>query len=327
MKKPDLPYLYPKTSKGRTYWYVERFGDRTRVSEPGSPGFLAEYDRAVNGYVPIPKGKTFTKLIASYEESERYKRLAERTQYDYDKVMSFINEKMGNENPTLFKRHHVLKAQSDNANTYRFANYIVQVLRVLFEHAIDIGWQDANPTDGVRMLKSPYKRRKAWPAELVEKYRETANGLALDVFELCVGTGQRIGDVLRIQWSDIEEDGIRITQGKGGKELFIPFTSRLRQTIADLPRRGAKLLTKEDGGPVTYWTANYWVRKQREAIGALDYDIHGLRHTAASELAELGLKDEDIQAITGHSSVAMVAHYTEGVRQRARAKKAQEARE
>jgi len=50
------------------------------------------------------------------------------------------------------------------------------------------------------------------------------DGRALLIFELCLGTGQRIGDVRKMRWSDIEEGGINVRQGKTGKDLWIPFT-------------------------------------------------------------------------------------------------------
>lgn len=64
----------------------------------------------------------------------------------------------------------------------------------------------------------------------------------------------------------------------------------------------------------------------RKQIGAEAYDIHSLRYSAASELAAAGCSDDEIKAITGHTTSAMVAKYAGAERQRARAKKAQEKR-
>ena len=69
------------------------------------------------------------------------------------------------------------------------------------------------------------------------------------------------------------------------------------------------------------------IMKVRKAIDAEGFDIHALRHTAAHELAAAGCSDELIQSITGHSSAAMVKHYSHFSRQRSRAKEAQSRRE
>ena len=65
------------------------------------------------------------------------------------------------------------------------------------------------------------------------------------------------------------------------------------------------------------------VRKQ---IDAVDYDLHGLRYSAAAELASLGCSDELIMAVTGHQTRAMVARYAGSARQILRAKEAQQRR-
>ena len=70
-----------------------------------------------------------------------------------------------------------------------------------------------------------------------------------------------------------------------------------------------------------------YVMAIRRKIGARAYDIHGLRHTAASELAALGCSDELIAAVTGHKSARMVAHYAATARQRSRASEAQSRRD
>jgi len=38
--------------------------------------------------------------------------------------------------------------------------------------------------------------------------------------------------------------------------------------------------------------------------------LHGLRKTAARMLAEAGCSEEEIKAVTGRSTCAMVSHYT-----------------
>ncbi|WP_339112843.1 hypothetical protein [Thioclava sp. GXIMD2076] len=65
----------------------------------------------------------------------------------------------------------------------------------------------------------------------------------------------------------------------------------------------------------------------RPEIGAEDYDLHGLRYTACAELGALGLDDDMIMAVSGHTTKAMVAKYAGPARQKARAKIAQSMRD
>jgi integrase len=194
---------------------------------------------------------------------------------------------------------------------------------VLFEHARDAGWRDDNPAHGVPLLESVSDPRQPWPADMVAAYRAAADGRSLLIFELCLGTGQRIGDVLRMRWDQIEDGGIHVRQGKTRKPLWIPLTARLSGLLADTPRVGLTIITGPHGRPLSYRQASHAVMQVRKAIGAEAFDLHGLRHTAAHELAALGCSDELIQAVTGHTSRAMVAHYAGAARQKSRAKEAQ----
>ena len=323
MKRSLPPYV--ETRKGGRYLYFVRRGWQTvRIhSAPGTPEFAAEYARILNGAPPPPPGRSFVALIASYKRSRRFTKLAPRTKADYDKVLTFIADRLGPLPADKMQRKDVVRLRDTNAAKVRFANYAVQVLKVLFEHARDEGWRDDNPAHGVPLLQGQGIDRKPWPPAMIAAFRADANGRALLVFELCLGTGQRIGDVLRMRWDQIEDGGVHVRQGKTRKPLWIPLTARLARVLAETPRAGLTIVAGAGTRPLTYWQAAHAVLAVRKRIGAEAYDLHGLRYTAASELAAAGCSDELIQAVTGHQSRAMVAHYAGPARQKARAKEAQ----
>lgn len=84
---------------------------------------------------------------------------APRTRADYDRVLAHIDDRLGGHDTGQVRRHHVVAWRDQNIG--RFADYLVQVLRVLFEHAIDMGWRDDNPARGVQTVYRPSGRRKA----------------------------------------------------------------------------------------------------------------------------------------------------------------------
>ena len=298
------------------------------ASRPGSKEFALEYAALLNGAQPVPtSGKTFSSLVTSYERSQRYRNLAPRTARDYDKVLTWVRKKLGPLPVDSIRRKDMIRARDANAETVRFANYIVQVVRILLEHAIDIGWRDDNPAKGVSLLKSDAPAWQPWPPEKIEAFRENANGRALLIFELCLGTGQRIGDVLKMRWSDINGDTINVIQGKTGTVLWVPFTAPLRNLIADTPKIGSTICAWGRGKPSSYRSAHELVMNVRKKIGAVEYDLHELRYSAAAELAVLGCSDELIMAVTGHQTRAMVARYAGSARQKMRAVEAQGRRE
>jgi len=327
--KRDLP-AYVQARKGGQYLYfIRRNWPAIRIhSKPGTPEFASEYARILNGQTPPPPGKTFRALIASYKRSPRFAKLAPRTRQDYDKVLLFIEERLGALPADKMRRKDIVRLRDSNAAATRFANYAVQVLRVLFEHARDDGWREDNPAKGVQLLKSEGKQRQPWPQEAIEDFRQAApvGTRARLVFDLLHGTGQRIGDVLRMRWDNIEDGGLWVRQGKTGSRLWIPLTPTLDATLAATPREGLTILVGRDMRPLSYRAAHSSVMDVRKLIAAEGHDLHSLRYAAASELAAAGCTDEQIASITGHATIAMIRRYAGPARQKARATEAQKTR-
>ena len=144
--------------------------------------------------------------------------------------------------------------------------------------------------------------------------------------ELCLSSGQRIGDVLEMRWSDNREGAIVVCQNKTGKELWVPILPELHAALQAAIRHSLFILTNETGRKRwSYRGAAQAVRNVRERIGALKYDIQSWRYNAACELLEAGCEDDLIAAVTGQSP-AMVLRYTRKVRQRLCAIQAQQMR-
>lgn len=326
MKRALPPHVYDK--KGVLYF--QRRGCATvRIrAAQGTPEFHAEYARLLAGDRPVYAGpRTFAGLVAEYVAGPRYRGIGPRTARDYDKVLTWVKAKLGPLPVAGMQRKDVIRAQSANAGTVRFANYIVQVLRILFEQAIDLGWRADNPARGVSLLKSGRPPREAWPRPLVQAFREAAQGRTLLIFELCVGTGQRIADVLKMRWGDIEDGCILVTQGKTKARLAVPITPRLAAVLEATPRIGLTICAWGVAGkPTHYRTAADLIMAVRRQIGAEAFDIHSLRYTTAAELAEAGCSDELIMSVTGHKTSGMVALYSGPARQKARAREAQDRR-
>jgi len=272
--------------------------------------------------------RNFGALIDHYRKSPRYKNLKPRTGLDYDKYLDFFREIMGEANPAKMQRKDVIRLRDANAEKAYFANYSLRVLRILMEHCVDLGWRETNPARGVPEIKTAKTEREPWPRELLDVYRAhcalgTRERL---VMELCVGTGQRIGDVLTMRWSNIENGAVWVRQSKTSKELWVPILPELQAALDVASRHSVYILTNEQGtNRWSYRGASAAVRKVREQIGAVAYDIHSWRYNAACELLEAGCGDDLIAAVTGQSP-AMVQHYTKKVRQRIRAVQAQQMR-
>ena len=301
----------------------------------GSPEFMMEYANLLAGKIQRimkePRVRNITRLIDDYVQSSRYRKLKPDTAKGYDEVLVYLKQEFGGTKVTDWQRKNVIQLRELNKDRHHFSNYCVVIIRVLFEHAIDLGWLEHNPARGVEKIKSNNPPRKPWPYDLINAYRDTATGRELLLFELLLATGQRIQDVLDMKWTDIRPiDGtvcVDLVQNKTGKSLSIPLRDSLVTLLSNTKRINEHIITNRYGkGKWSYRGAHQAVQAIRKQIGAEEYDIHCLRYSAACDLALAGMDDDTIGAVTGQC-MATVQHYTKSVRQLANARRAIAARE
>src|SRR5262249_3717805 len=137
-------------------------------------------------------------------------------------------------------------------------------------------------------------------------------------------TAQRRGNVCRMGAQHIRNGCIYVRQQKTGTELLIPISSELATVFAVTPAT-LTFLTTERGTPFDPNDFGRWFRRQCDAAGLPKHCVpHGLRHAAASRLAEAGASTNQIAAITGHTSLREVARYTQAADRTRMAKQAAE---
>lgn len=324
--KRDLPaYCYRKGKRGYVY-FIRGTTCQRIASAPGSAEFAVDYARLLKGRLS-PPSRSLAKLIAHYRASARWGKLSSNTRKSYERSLEYFESVAGNVDPASLQRFHIIQMRDALSDKPTDANRKTGALSVLLEHGIDIGWLTANPAKGVRKLETNGRVRTPWPAEIVEAFRATAEGRTLLIFELLIGTGQRIGDVLSLRWSDLDDGAFTLTQSKTKTKLYIPLTDRLKTILDRTPRLGIFIASQNNGLKVSYQLAWKDIMAVRTMVGAEAYDIHGLRYTAASEIASIpGMTAEHVKAITGHSEAAMVHLYAGAAMQKARASEAQKAR-
>lgn len=115
----------------------------------GAAAFDLQYWEILNGK-RMQARTSWAALMDDYRTSDRWTGLKPRTRSDYEKVMAYLVEKVGTRDVKALTRADVVAAQKANAHRTRFANYMQQMMVVLCEQAIDLGWIKPNPEKGVR---------------------------------------------------------------------------------------------------------------------------------------------------------------------------------
>ncbi|WP_424974213.1 tyrosine-type recombinase/integrase [Dinoroseobacter sp. S124A] len=337
MRGKDLPrYVTRHKRDGMLYFQKRNWGQRkleTQFSE-GAPVPIElhlEIARILDAPRQVRPGKDLAAVVDHYRRT-RLPDLGKRTQADYEKHLPYIETKLGHLAPASVQKHHVIAWHGAWAKkgTPHAANYRLRVLSIIMEHARDMGLlrtEQLNPCAKVKQHKYDKQEREPWPLELIAKMREAYSLETRErlIFELLLGTGQRIGDVLKMQWGDLDNGGINVRQNKTGKRLWVPLT-RHAQAALDAAEKRHTVIVCYERGPLSYRQASFCLHNARKAIGSLDYDLHSLRYSAAAELVLAGCSDELVASVTGQSA-EMVRHYTKSVRQKVRALDAQNRRE
>ena len=311
------------------YYLVRAIGKKrvwiklTKVDE-GLPALYAALAEATKA--PIVADDLMPKVIAAWEKAvmARHAATTQRDERARGKVIAlefdtFRARDMESPDVTGF-----LEQFSDRPKTFNL--YRAQIGE-LMRFAMQKGWRDAGtnpvreiiptmstpardryPTDSeIRRIKVAgiysKTRRDAKPGAVRQK---TRSGLMLAaLIDMAYLTGQRISDLLALEWSALGRDGIVFTPAKTSKttggRVLIEWTPKLRDVEQRLKalrteRRafGTFVFTKQvkkkgmaaAGQRYTYWGASTAWRRACERAGIEDLHFHDLRAKALTDTEE-----------------------------------------
>lgn len=121
-------------------------------------------------------------------------------------------------------------------------------------------------------------------------------------------------------WSAYDGETVRVVQEKGDAPLVIPAHPALKAEL-DAWKQTASATTILVNARGVPWKPNNMSHHMGEALKRLDLrlsqplNVHGLREEAAANLADAGCSTQEIMAITGHRTLAMVELYTKSADQ------------
>ena len=249
---------------------------------------------------------TVNDVSRAYQHSPKYKRRAESTQSTYLIYLRVIEEEIGVAPIAEVERRDIQALLDKMQDRPGAANMTLLVLRNLFAHAEQREWVSINPTKDVALLESADAEHEPWPEQLV------AAALADPEVSLPVGllyySAQRIGDVCKLKWSNLSDDGyLFLTQEKTDKSLDIRVHAALARMLAATPR-DAETILHYRGKPVRKATLRTRLQAWAERQGCKVVP-HGLRKNAVNALLEAGCSVGETAAISGQS-LQMVEHYS-----------------
>ena len=319
-KPPKLAHVKFVRAKGKVYPYFNtgKKVDGKTVYAPlppfGTVGFYDSYTamlghRARRGEVIL----TVADLIDRYQSSEEWKALSKGSQQLYRLTLNRVREQIGKFPIERVERVHIREILDNRLSGNGARNIFLKLVGVLYKWARerDLVPEHKNPVAGIK----PYKigAHDPWPEAVLDAALKADDERVRLAVHLLYFPGQRIGDVMKMRWSDVRNGAIWITQQKTGKELRIPIHSRLEAELARTPKRGIAIITNWKGRPMRPDVVRKEIKEFAAALGA-DVVPHGLRKSAVNALLMAGCTVQEVMAITGQSP-RMVEYYARKIDQ------------
>ena len=263
--------------------------------------------------------------------------LADGTHREHDIVLRQFKEACGPKSLTVINFAMLEKfrqARKKTGNSPATINKSLRTLQSILERAVKRNYLKVNPFTGNRRalwLKEPEPTPRIVPFEAFQRLL----GACTDdkwcaVLTIAYYGGLRRGEILALEWSDIDFDSglIRVCnkadhKTKSRKFRQVPMSSQVIEALRRLEpgrfknRRVFCCDRWQNAADNCSW--NY--EAIAKAAGLADdkgrpfYTLHDLRRTCATEMQRQGVPIKTVQKILGHSKMDTTARYYTGVDQ------------
>lgn len=230
-------------------------------------------------------------------------KVAKSTKAQYIYCAGLLKEMFAEFTPDRVTHGSIVQMQDMYAHSPMTANRMLTVLKQTYQWAMDREVVAHNPCLSIKRLPQNKRDRLISQAEYKLIYARVPPWMQV-VMDLCYLTGQRIGDVLKIEYSHLTEDGIFVEQQKTKKKLVIGWTPELRDVVArakDSPNtiRSMKYVISGRAGTMRAHT-NVWrtFKTAAREVGLGDITLHDLRAMSGTNADKEGL---DPTALLGHT--------------------------
>ena len=310
---------------GRYFWRptpaVKKLGFR---AQPLGPDFVRaveaarrlneQVERKLAGVEAGPAPGTIAALMLAYEREERFAGLAHNTRRQYLGIMREIARNAGDlAVADITRRDMKALYRSLRQRGTSIAAAHMRLWRILLGYAVDEGLRADNPATKLNVAAGRARTQTWTPAEVatfcVAAEAVGRPSIALAV-RLAYEAGQRVSDVLRASWRDLEGGALRVVQQKTGAKVTVPLSAGLLADLERMERRAVTIVAHDGSGQP--W-GDYAFRAQfnriRAKAGLRHLRFHDLRRTALTEAGAGGATVVELRALGGHADLSSLQRY------------------
>jgi integrase len=319
-----------------------KLGAEKRLGEAQARRILSEIYEVVNNE-PLPSSST-RDFLDNWVEKRKLD-TAPRTQKAYAQIVRDFLVSLGERatrdisqvsKADVAKYRDAVLLRTSKAS----ANKVLKYLRVALGAAYKDGLCQDNPAaklDTIKRTDEERKQRRPFTLPELKLVLEHASGEWKGLILFGLYTGQRLGDIARLCWTnvDLQREEIRFVTRKTGRSMIIPLHPVLIEYLEsleasddpDLPvfPKSAPIAGVASGDSrlsqqfhTLLVSAGLAQARSKDATGEgrskrrniSEVSFHSLRHTATSLLKNAGVSETVAMDIIGHDSKAMSRHYT-----------------
>lgn len=238
----------------------------------------------------------------------------------------------------------LLNRQRESGLGARARELTYVVLHAALGKAVEWSLISRNPADGVeKPAAKARERRTLTPEQAIAFLRSIEGDRLRALYAVTMALGLRQGEALGVRWEDVDLDhlvlrsNVQLQRTDGKYELRAHKTVRSKRTLPLPPfvaeylrehqarmeaeRQAASewgnewnlVFVTETGAPINGTWLTHRFQHLLEQAGLPEIDYHGLRHTAGTFLAYLGVSAPAIRDMLGHTQLSTTDVYLHSI--------------
>jgi site-specific recombinase XerD len=195
-------------------------------------------------------------------------------------------------------------------------------VKAFFSWCRRMGYVEDNPFARVPLVKleqqiiQPFSEHEV-RLLLASQDRQTyAGSRNYALFLFLLDTGVRASECVSVRLEDVdwERRRVRVLHGKGNKQRWVAIGEQTSNALCAYLRgfRGEEfgpLFQSREGNALPSHALNVLMKRTADRLGLTGVHPHRFRHTFATWAIRAKAREIDVQALLGHSSLAMVQRY------------------
>jgi integrase len=199
-----------------------------------------------------------------------------------------------------------LLGEIETASGAATRNRLRSALSAFFNWCVTEGLLDTNPVQGTAKADENGSRERVLSREeLKALWRSLGDDKFSDVVRLLLLSGQRRGEIGKLQWGEIDFAKKMIVlppaRVKNGRLHEVPLSAQAMAILERMPRRNSTdFVFGQQGQGFTNWALAKAKLDQR--VGIAEWTLHDLRRTCATMMGELGVLPHVVEQALNHVS-------------------------